>query len=296
MTQSSTSHVRKHWYDRTYKLLLIPPLLLFIFSIAYLGWFAHTHGDLFHKDVSITGGTTITVFDSLPVSEVSAALESQFPDIIVRGISDLRTGEQHGFFVESKASVEELRAALEDLLGYELTNENSSIEFTGAALSASFYRQLQTAVIIAFIAMAVVVFLIFRTPFRSLSIIVCGFADIVMTVAVINLIGMQLSLAGIVAILMLIGYAIDTDMLLTTRVLRGYGSINQRIWGAFKTGILMTVAAIVAVAVSLFFTRAYSETLEQMFTIILIGLGFDIMNTWLTNASLLKWYSEVKKL
>ena len=294
MTENTVSH--KSWYDRTYKYQLILSIVAIALTLGYLGTFYHANGDVIHKDISLTGGTTITVSSTRDVSEIQSFLRQKFPDATVRSISNIRTGEQQGFFVESTVSADELKAALEQLLGFKLTQENSSIEFTGSALSSSFYQQLRIAVLIAFIGMGLVVFAIFRTPFRSLSIIAAGFADIAMTLAVIDLMGLQVSLAGIVALLMLIGYAVDTDMLLTTRVLRGEGPINSRIWGAFKTGITMTLTAITAIAVSLFFVYGNSETLSQMFIILLIGLGFDIFNTWITNATLLKWYAEVKKI
>lgn len=293
MSEHSTP---KNWYDRSYKWFLIIPAVFFVFCLVYLGMFYNQHGDIFYKDVSITGGTTITVFSPRPIAEVETALKPAFPDLIVRELADVRTGEQRGFFVETASNVTELQPALEEFLGFALTPDSASIEFTGSTLSQGFYKQLRIAIFIAFFAMALVVFLIFKTPFRSLSIIGAGFADIVMTITIVNIIGMELSLGGIVAILMLIGYAIDTDMLLTTRVLKGHGSINSRIYGAFKTGIMMTLTAIIAVGVSLFFTYSLSDTLRQIFTILLIGLVFDIINTWMTNASLLKWYAEVKHL
>lgn len=292
-----TQTKKSDWYDRTYKLLLIPPALFLIFALVYLAIFYQQNGDLFYKDVSITGGTTITVFKAVPVEAVEQALRDKFPDMVIRGISDLRTGTQTGFFVETGASVEELKPALEEFLGFTLTSENSSIEFTGAALSTSFYAQLRLALLIAFFFMALVVFVIFRTIVPSLAVILAAFADIISTIVVIDLIGLQLSLAGIVALLMLVGYSVDTDILLTTRVLKkGEGTINHRIFGAFKTGMMMTLTAIAAVGISLLFTQHISDTLSQIFTILLIGLAFDIFNTWLTNASMLKWYAEVKKL
>ena len=294
MAENTVSH--KSWYDRTYKYQLILSVIALALALGYLAFFYSANGDIIHKDISLTGGTTITVSGANSPEEIQNALRARFPDATARSISNIRTGEQIGFFVESTASAEELKSALEELLGVKLTQENSSVEFTGSALSSSFYKQLRIAVLIAFIGMGLVVFVIFRTPFRSLSIIAAGFADIVMTLALIDILGMQISLAGIVALLMLIGYAVDTDMLLTTRVLRGEGSINSRISGAFKTGITMTLTAIVAIGVSLFFVYGNSETLRQMFTILLIGLGFDILNTWVTNAALLKWYAEAKRL
>ena len=287
---------KKHWYDRTYKFQLIISLVLILGTIIYLFNFYSQNGDLIYKDVSLKGGTTMTVFIPQDISKLEQELKAEFPDILIRKISDLRTGAQIGFIVESSSEPAPLKQKIESLTNVSLTSDNSSTEFTGSALSSSFYQQLRMAIIVAFIGMGIVVFLIFRTPIPSLAVIAAAFADIIMTVAVLDIAEIKLSVAGIVALLMLIGYSVDTDILLTSRVLKGRESINQRISGAFKTGMTMTLTVLVAVAISLIFTYNSSETLRQMFTIILIGLGFDIFNTWVTNASILKWYAERKKL
>lgn len=293
MEQSPEQVHQKNWYDKSYKLLLLIPIAIFIFCVVYLGIFYSHNGDIIYKDVSLTGGTTITVFTQMDSSKVSEALRSQFPDIVTRVITDIRSGEQKGFFIETASSVEEVKPALEKELGFTLTEDNSSVEFTGSTLSSSFYQQLRLAILISFVLMAIVVFIIFRTPIRSLSVVIAAFADIIMTITVIDLLGIKLSTAGIVALLMLIGYSVDVDILLTTRAVKQReGTLNYRIWGAFKTGITMTLTAIAAITVALIFTAGLSDTLAQMFTIILIGLGFDIMNCWITNASILKWYAE----
>lgn len=295
--ESTPSIKTKNWYDKYYKLMLIIPAIMLIFSAVYLFQFYQKNGDIIYKDVSITGGTTITVFAEGDVSVIQEALRAEFPDITARSISDIRTGKQQGFFLETKAEPEQLKLALEKYLGFALTEENSSIEFSGAAIAEGFYQQLRFAVFLSFLFMAIVVFVIFRSTIPSGAVIFAAFADIVMTIVAINLLGIQVATAGIVALLMLIGYSVDTDILLTTRVLRKKeGSINHRIYGAFKTGMTMTVAAIVSVLAALVVIYNFSETLRHMFEIILIGLLFDVLNTWVTNASMLKWYAEVKKI
>ncbi|HJX05649.1 MAG TPA: hypothetical protein VJ461_02985, partial [Candidatus Nanoarchaeia archaeon] len=126
------------------------------------------------------------------------------------------------------------------------------------------------------------------------AVIICAFADIVETVAVTNLLGLKISAGGIAAFLMLIGYSVDTDILLTSRVVRTKeGTVFQRILGAAKTGLLMTSTAIISVAVALFLTR--SETIKEIMTIVLVGLIFDIINTWLQNTAFLRMYMERRK-
>lgn len=288
---------QKTWYNKSYKLFFFIPVALLILSLIYLAHFNSVEGDIVKKDVTLKGGTIISVFDShVDIKAVEAAMSQQFPDTIVRGSSDFRTGAQTGFTLQTEADVAQIKPALEKFLGYSLTQDNSSIEFSKAAISSGFYQQLRLAVLIAFVLMALAVFLVFRTFVPSAAVIFAAFADMVMTIAVVDMLGLYVSVAGIVSFLMLIGYSVDTDILLTSRVLRKReGTINERIFGAFKTGITMTLTAIAATLVAFFMIRSSSAVLEQMFTIILIGLFFDILNTWLTNASIIKWYAERKE-
>jgi len=284
------------FYNKNYKILLIIPTIILLLSLSYLVYFYNQNQDVIYKDVSLTGGTTITVYDQIDILDLEQKLSQILEEVSIREISNLRTGEQEAFIVQTPEGIDETRTALEDYLGYKLTGENSDIEFTGSSLSSSFYKQLRLAIIIAFILMAIVVFIIFRTFAPSLAVVLSGFADIVMTLALVDILGWKISSAGIVAFLMLIGYSVDTDIMLTTRLIkRKEGAINERMSAAFKTGITMTLTSLAAVIVALIITAGFSEILKQIFSILAIGLGFDIINTWITNASLLKWYVEKKQ-
>jgi len=286
---------RKNWYDKSYKLILVIPAIMILLSVVYLINFNAQNGDIILKDVSLTGGTEIEFNDpNVDVDSLKASLVADFPDISVRGKSDIRTGQQTGVIVKSVAEASELQPALEEALGYELVE--ASIKKSNPGLSGGFYKQLRNAILLSFVLMAIVVFLIFRKGIPSLAVVLSAFADIVMTVALVNILGIKLSLAGITAFLLLIGYSVDTDILLTSRLLKRHeGTVNERMYEAFKTGTTMTVTSIVAVAVTLIFIFNSSEALKQIFSILLIGLGFDLLNTWLMNASIIKWYIERKK-
>ncbi len=286
-----------NFYNKYYKLFLIVMLVLFFAGILYLGWFFQQNGDIIKKDISLTGGTSIQVNEKTNIQELQNTLSKEFEEFSIREISDLLTGEQIGFVVESSADPEILKSFLENYLEIELTSENSSVEFTGSTLSGSFYNQLRFAIILAFIFMALVVFFIFKSFIPSIAVIFAAFSDIVLTISTINLLGIKMSTAGIVAILMLIGYSVDTDILLTARTLKRRGSsINSRIFGAFKTGITMSLTSLLVVIAGLIITSSFSKIFEQIFTILTIGLIFDIANTWLGNASIIKWYAYKKGL
>ena len=333
----------ENWYNINYKKILILPAIVLILSILYLAFFFVQTGDIINKDVTLTGGTSITVLTQKTAQDLEAHLSKTIQDFEIKTISD-NTGTQLELIITSKDhETSSLISALEEFLGYELTSENSSTETTSASLSEDFYRQLVVAIILAFFWMSAVVFLIFskgaKTKFQviilnllfgfflgnffltgnkiisglifaaflavlikiyikksvpAFAVILAAFANITMTLAAVNAFGLQLSTAGIVAFLMLIGYSVDTDILLTTRLLKRKESANKALFGAFKTGTTMTITSIIGITTALIAIYSFESVLNQIFTILLIGLGFDLFNTWITNASIIKWYVEVK--
>ena len=64
---------------------------------------------------------------------------------------------------------------------------------------------------------------------------------------------------------------------------------------ALKTGLTMSATTIIAVSTALIIVIPFASVLNQIFTILLIGLGFDLFSTWITNASILKWHIEKTK-
>ena len=284
---------KKGWFDKHYKLLMILPIILLICSLIYLGFFYSKNKDFIIKDISLSGGTTVTLHGELDYDHIENLLTEKNSDISFRKLTELRTGKTIALIIESSSSAEELIKELEDILGYKLTNDNSSIEFTGSSLSGSFYNQLIMALIISFILMSIVIFILFRTFIPSIAVIFAAFADIVMPLALINFLGIKVSAAGIAAFLMLIGYSVDTDILLTTRAIRTHeGTLNNRIYRAFKIGILMTLTALFAVLPAFFLITGLPDSFRQIFLILAIGLVADIINTWLTNVGIIKWYCE----
>lgn len=286
-----------NWYDKNYKKILVLPVALLVVCLVYLFFFYQANGDILYRDISLSGGTTITLQGDYNQQQLEYDLRASSEDVQVREIGDLSTGKQLALIISSSAQPEDLSEAIEDSLNIKITEQNSNVEFSGPTLGAKFYRQLMISLIISFCLMSLVIFFLFRTFIPSLAVIFAAFADIVMPLALMNLLEIKISAAGIAAFLMLIGYSVDTDILLTTRVLKKReGSINQRIYSSFKTGIFMTITALLAVLPAFFIVTGLPDSFRQIFLILSIGLFADIINTWLTNASIIKWYAEAKNL
>lgn len=279
-------------YNKFYKLLLAVPVIITLLSLVYIGFFYSKHNDFILKDVTLSGGTTITLQGDIS-KEQTAVLKSKFSDISIRKLTDIRTGKSIASIIESSAEPEELKKGIEESLGYKLTDENSSTEFSGSSLSSGFYMQLVIALAIAFLLISAVIFILFKSLIPSMAIIFSIFSDIVVALALVNFFGITLSAAGIAAFLMLIGYSVDTNILLTTRALKNTeGTLNERIFHSFKTGILMTITSLFAVLPAFFIVTGLPDSFRQIFLILAFGLSSDVVNTWLMNAGIIKWYCD----
>lgn len=274
---------------------MIVPIILTLICTIYLFMFYQANGSILLRDVSLSGGTAITITANLDIDKLESALKQEFNDISFRKLTDINTGAGVAVVMESPLKPEELKPAIEKIIGFKLDEKNSSTEFSGPSLSENFFKQLMFALVISFVLMSFVIFFLFRTFVPSMAVIFAVFADIVMPLALIDFLGIKLSAAGIAAFLMLIGYSVDTDILLTTRAIRNKeGKVNERIYRAFKTGIFMSITALFAVVPAFFLVTGLPDSFRQIFLVLALGLVADIINTWMTNTGIIKWYC-VKK-
>ena len=292
----------KDIYENHYKKLLLIPILMIILSIAQIGLQYNETGDFLTKGVSLKGGITINILDPvLEESLIENTLSNSFPDADLEIRSLSKAGEKTGVVIKIdldvnvKEDVQKLKnVLLEAIPTLTLNDLEENIHTISPSLGTAFFKATFKSLIIAFIFMALVVFYYFRTFVPSLAVILSAFSDIVVTLAITNLIGMKISTAGIAAFLMLSGYSVDTDILLSTKVLKTkHGEVIDRVYRAMKTGLMMSVTTLTAILVALYFTL--SLEIKQIMTILLIGLLVDLTMTWFQNAGILRIYMARKK-
>lgn len=286
----------KEIYEKHYKKLLAVTLTLFIVLMCTLVFWKINTGEFVSKDITLKGGLIITVQtqESLDVSKMQADLENNLgTSTTVRNIKAI-DGSNLGYSFEvEKIDAEKAKSAVEQATGLKLTEGKYTIEEMSGALGSAFWSSAVKAIIIAFVFMAIVVFISFRVPVPSSAVVLCGICDVLETVAIMNLVGLKLSTAGVAALLMLIGYSVDTDILLSSRVLkRRDANTLAMTYSAIKTGTMTCGTSIAALAAIYIVSPA--AVLKQIAAILLIGLILDMPNTWIQNAGILRWYLEKK--
>lgn len=286
----------EEFYEKRYKLLLLIPIIMFILGLIYMVNFYSKNWDIMYKDVSLKGGISATVYlnKEVNIKDVENSLKEEFAtqEVLVRSIEAVES-DKTGFVVDIGGETDDvlLQNKLEKILNVKLNDENFFVQVTGSRLGSGFYSQLIRAMIFAFIFMSIVIFITFRNLLPSTYMILSAFFDIFMTLVVIDILGIRVSTAGISGLLLLIGYSVDTDILLTTRVLkRKEGRVWERMISSVKTGLTMTITTIAATTVGYIFAK--SDVLREVFLVIIIGLLLDVIATYLMNASLIKWYTK----
>lgn len=277
-----------------FKQMLIIPALLLLVSLLILGYTTLTipTNTPIELGMEFQGGTAMT-FESAKTPEQLKEEFSAYPVVQAR---DYGGGDRKllQFGPMKESDLDEVSKKI------NFEYKNIEIKQMGEVVSKDLQVQTLRAIFFSFIGMAVVVFIIFRTFVPSIAVVISAFADIAFAAAMMDVFGIVLSMGTVAALLMLIGYSVDTDILLTTRLLKRKGELGDKIKDAMKTGMTMTMTTLAAL-IALFLVSSGSylsstftriDIIRDISVVLIFGLIADIMNTWMTNVGILKWYLE----
>jgi preprotein translocase subunit SecF len=295
----SESKEKKSFYNKYYKQLLIIPAIVLLIALISIGVQIAESGSFINKGISLSSGTSVTLTKAdVDRTTIEEGLISEFPEVTINIRTIEEGGVQSGLIIDSDISSEQddvttaFVSKVKELSG--AVDDEMSVDSVGESLGSSFFRQTMIALAIGFILMAIVVFIYFKSFVPGSLVVLAALTDIIITIGVLNLFDIKVGTSGIAALLMLIGYSVETDILLTMRVLKR--KENQTVYGqiisSFKTGFTMNIATLVAVLAGLLV--AQSPVLREIMIIVAIGVLADMLNTWIQNAGLLRWYLERK--
>ncbi|WP_246998674.1 protein translocase subunit SecF [Halosolutus gelatinilyticus] len=268
------------------------PLAVLAVALLVLGGTFLLTGTPVPLGMDFAGGAELTVQTTTPESEIPAAF-----DVEPESVQAVQAPGAENQYIVRFADVDQ--AAMQDLTSQaeaELEQDgDAAIVQSESVTSASFGQQTQqTALLgigVAFLGMSAITFLLFRTFVPSIAIIASAFSDIVISLAFMAIVGISLSLGTVAALLMLIGYSVDSDILLNNHILRRTGDFYESTHHAIRTGVTMTLTSMAAMLVMGVVAWLFGvELLASIGIILFVGLAADLMNTYLLNLSLLRWY------
>ncbi|USZ70916.1 protein translocase subunit SecF [Natronosalvus halobius] len=271
----------------TNRQLAAVPLAVLAFALLVLLGGYVVYGTPVELGMDFAGGTELTIETTSSEAEIEAAFSEQ-PE----SVQSVQATENQYLvqFAPTDADVQsEAEANLEPAPG------NDQVVQLSAETSASFGAAAQQTALLgigaAFVGMSVIAFVLFRTFVPSVAIVISAFSDLVIPLAFMNVLGIPLSLGTVAGLLLIIGYSVDSDILLNNHILRRGGDFYESTHRAMRTGVTMTVTSMAAMLVMAVAAWALGvELLLSIGLILTVGLAADLMNTYLLNLSLLRWY------
>ncbi len=186
---------------------------------------------------------------------------------------------------------DKIKGTLEKYVSFK----SMSVSSISPSLGKHFLTNALHVALISAILSAITVFLFFRTIVPSIAILTGALSDVTIALGVMALFGIPLTLGSFSALLMLLGFSLDTDILLTMRMLKRKGDPREKAWDAMKTGITMSITALFAFTV-LYIVAMWTHIsiYGEIASVALAGLFGDLFATWGINAVLLLMHVEGK--
>lgn len=278
-------------YDQysTKKLLAIPVAVFLIAVMILMFWTVFT-GAPFDRAMVFTGGSEVRIdVDSDLVDDPETQIREAFGDNEPESVTNVPgTGSYIVNFAEGQMTPEEIEDSIDQQEGLTVSELSTVTPSLGAdAQITALYGLLA-----AFGLMSLLVITLFRSGIPAVVIILSAVSNIVIAGAAMNIAGIQLSMGTVGALLMLIGYSVDSDILLNRYVLKGdKSSFNERVHDAIRTGVTMTLTSLSAMVVMFIVASLFGiQLLADMGFVLAVGLAADLINTYMMNVSILRWY------
>ena len=153
---------------------------------------------------------------------------------------------QKEFFTSYSSVYSGYQKSVSTAIDKHVSYSSISIQTVSPVLSTHFLEKALWVVGVAALLSVIFVFILFRVVVPSIAVLTGALSDVVIAMGAMGLFGIPLTLPSFAALLMLIGFSLDTDILLTMRMLRRKGDPREKAFDAMKTGMTMSIAAIVA--------------------------------------------------
>jgi len=170
--------------------------------------------------------------------------------------------------------------------------ESISVQTVSPVLSTKFMEKVINVVVMSAVLSVILVFLFFKSIPPSLAVLTGAFCDIVIALGAMGLFAIPLTLPSFAALMMLVGYSLDTDILLTTRILKRRGDPRENAYDAMKTGLTMSGTGMIAFgALFVLALMTHIPTYYEISAVALAGLVGDMFATWGINGVLILHYA-----
>ena len=244
-------------------------ILMLIFS-SFLIYKKVNYGYIFEKDVSLEGGILIGIPKNINI-RISDLKALEFDNSIYNLYET-----ENAIYLEAKEdfNVTNFISFLNEKYNLGISENDLIIQTFDPFFSKTIFDDFVKFLSIALILIATVIFIIMREKISSLVILLTITFDLLAVSFILALTNYEISTIAFVALLMVLGYGIDNNIVLATNILKETGEFKDKVKSALKIGYMMELTTLIVLLIIYFIIE--SNVIKEFSFILSIALLFDM--------------------
>jgi preprotein translocase subunit SecF len=277
--------------ENNYKKFLLLSISLFAIFIGIILFNYFKYGYIINKSITISGGyvTLINNNYNLTNTEIQNILnQMNITDYVLYSTPNI-------IYIESRDQINGtlLINLLNQYYNISIQPSDISIQQYSSLVGDLIFNQFLFFVILAMILAAFVIFIAFRVSNTTLNIISTILFDIIGLLAILSITKYPIGANGFIAMLMILGFAIDNNVVLSTNMIKEKDKpFIERVKMSFRVGVLMEIIALYTLLLLYFIVP--DPSVNEFAFVLSTATILDLIYYLIGNIPLYKYF-EAKK-
>ncbi len=277
--------------ENNYKKFLLLSISLFAIFIGIILFNYFKYGYIINKSITISGGyvTLINNNYNLTNTEIQNILnQMNITDYVLYSTPNI-------IYIESRDQINGtlLINLLNQYYNISIQPSDISIQQYSSLVGDLIFNQFLFFVTLAMILAAFVIFIAFRVSNTTLNIISTILFDVIGLLAILSITKYPIGANGFIAMLMILGFAIDNNVVLSTNMIKEKDKpFIERVKMSFRVGMLMEIIALYTLLLLYFMVP--DQSVKEFAFVLSTATILDLTYYLIGNIPLYKYF-EVKK-
>ncbi|BFI73707.1 protein-export membrane protein SecF [Nanoarchaeota archaeon] len=278
--------------EKNYKKFIILTIILFVIFVGAILFNYLKNGYILNKSIDISGGYVTMINNNYHITnqEITTILhQMNITDYILYDTPNI-------IYIESGQSINESQLIYLFNADYHisLTPSDISIQQYSSIVGNLIFNQFAEFVVIVMILVGIIIFIAFRVSNVTLNIMSTIAFDVLGLLAILSSIKYPIGANGFIAMLMILGFAIDNNVVLSTNMVKEKEKpFVERVKMSFRVGMLMEIIALYALII--LYLLVPDPSVKDFSTVLSIAIALDLLYYLIGNIPIYKYFTLRKE-
>lgn len=273
--------------EKNYKRFILAYLIIVAIMFSYIFFKYFTEGYILKLSVELKGGYSIQIYSP---SNIYDKLEN----IIRNYTNDYSIVQSESYYVINIPGGVNITEIVREIENIGIPKENIAYFSYSSTVSQTIFQQFLQLIIVSIVLVALIIFISFRKNLVYLPIILTIFTDLLSIIFVLSLFNIPISTMSFLAMAMVLGFAIDNNVVLSTNILKEKEiQFVERVRRSFRVGFLMEITLLTLMLGILIFVKYL--TLIEFAIALIVAILVDLYMYLFVNVPIFKYITERMK-